>query len=71
MRKVSEYKNPNSIVKTWWVIKYAIELWIEWQNAKRFTKTVHPDWVNIVTYTRNPKVKEIYHKKILEAYRNR
>ena len=59
----------DKIRQIWYTAKYAIESFIEWQDAKDWAKEFHPAWVEIATRARTEDTRTIYRNKILRAYR--
>ena len=62
------YKQPSYLTQSWWVIKYAVESWFEWRDAKCWAKEFHPSWV-ILAENSSKHTREEYRSKILIAYR--
>ena len=63
------YRKTGYIEQIWYVIKYAVSSWLEWQDAKCWAKEYHPAWVEIVKRTKSEETRMIYRNKILKAYR--
>lgn len=63
------YRKIGFLEQIWYVIKYAVSSWLEWQDAKCWAKDVHPAWVEIVKRTKSEETRMIYRNKILKAYR--
>ena len=63
------YKKPSYILQTWWVIKYAVNSWLEWLDAKSWAKVYRPAWVQIATKAECEETRTIYRNKILCAYK--
>lgn len=63
------YKKPGYIRQAWWVVKYAIHEWLEWQDAKAWAKEYHPAWLAFATKANSEYVRNEYKRKILMAYR--
>lgn len=63
------YKKIGCLRQIWYVIKYAVSSWIEWQDAKCWAKDIHPGWVIMATKCRNEETRQYYKIKILAAYR--
>jgi hypothetical protein len=63
------YKKIGPIRRVWYSIKYAIQSWIEWQDAKDWANQYHPAWVEIAKRARHEETRKEYKRKILLAYR--
>ncbi len=63
------YKKISYPRQIWYVIKYAVHSWLEWQDAKHWAKGCHPGWVVIATKARHEETRREYKQKILRAYR--
>ena len=63
------YRKVSYLEQIWYVIKYAVTSWIEWQDAKCWAKDIRPAWVHLATKAKNKDVRAIYKDKILKAYR--
>lgn len=63
------YKQPGFLRQIWWVIKYAIQSWFEWQDAKHWAKEYHPAWVQFAKKSRHKETRAYYKNQILAAYR--
>ena len=53
----------------WYTIKYAVQSWFEWMDAKSWAKSIHPGWVELAEKAKSNDVRKIYRDKILKAYR--
>ena len=42
--------------------------WIEWLEAKEWSKEYHPGWVQIATKAKGKTTRQIYRDKIMKAY---
>lgn len=62
------YKEPSYMRQSWWVIKYAVKSWFEWQDAKYWAKETHPAWVYLATKCRNKETQQHYKLMIMNAY---
>lgn len=63
------YRKTGYIEQIWYVIKYAVSSWLEWQDAKFWAKEYHPGWVRIATKAKSKRTRQIYREKIIKAYR--
>lgn len=63
------YKKPGYIRQAWWVVKYAIHEWFEWQDAKAWAKVYRPAWLAFAKRANSECVRNEYKRKILMAYR--
>lgn len=63
------YKKIGYLRQIWYVIKYGVHGWFEWQDAKCWAKDIHPGWLFIATKAKSPDVRQRYKNKILAAYR--
>lgn len=62
------YKQPSRLLQSWWIIKYSIKSWFEWQNAKSWAKWFRPSWV-ILSTNSSEHIREEYRRKILKDYK--
>lgn len=69
MKNKKHYRIVRWIEQHWCFIKYAVMSWLEWQDAKRWAKDIHPAWLEIVKWTKSEEARMIYRNKILKAYR--
>ena len=53
----------------WWIAKYAVHAWLEWQDAKSWAKAIRPGWLQFAIKSNNTEVRKMYKRKILMAYR--
>lgn len=63
------YRKTGSIEQIWYVIKYAVRSWLEWNDAKCWANEYHPAWVQLANKAKNKDVRQIYRDKIMKAYR--
>lgn len=63
------YKKIGFLRQTWYVFKYLIHSWFEWEDAKAWAKQYHPAWLEIATRARHEETRKEYKRKILLAYR--
>ena len=63
------YRKVSSLAQICHVLKYKVESWLEWQDAKAWAKYYHPAWVEIVKRTKSEAARAYYKKMILDAYR--
>lgn len=63
------YRKTGYIEQIWYVIKYAVRSWFEWQDAKCWAKDIHPGWLHLATKAKSEETRKAYHNKILKAYR--
>ena len=63
------YRKTGYIEQIWYVIKYAVRSWFEWQDAKCWAKDIHPGWLYLATKAKSEETRMIYRNKILKAYR--
>ena len=62
------YKKISYVRQIWYVIKYAVRSWIEWQDAKAWAKEYHPGWLHLATKSKHMETRQIYRNKIMKAY---
>lgn len=62
------YKKPSYMCQTWWVIKYAVKSWIEWQDMKRWAKEYYPAWLEMAIKGNDAETRQHYKLKIMNAY---
>lgn len=63
------YRKIGYIEQIWYVIKFAVTSWLEWQDAKCWAEDFHPGWVQMATKCKNKSTRQYYKLKILAAYR--
>ena len=63
------YQITGPVVVLWQRLSGSVRAWMEWQDAKRWAKAIHPGWVQIATKARSEKTRMTYRNKILKAYR--
>jgi hypothetical protein len=56
------------ITNAFGVIKTNLRELSEWEEAKEWAKTMHPNWVRLATQTQRPEIRETYRQKILRGY---
>jgi hypothetical protein len=63
------YQKIGPVRQIWYVVKYKINAWVEWQDALYWAKEYHPAWVELVKKGKHEETRKAYRKKILAAYR--
>ena len=63
------YRRTGSVEQIWYLIKYRVKSWLEWQDAKCWVKDIHPAWVHLATKAECKETRMIYRDKILKTYR--
>ncbi len=63
------YQKIGPVRQIWYVIKYKIHAWMEWQNAQYWAEEYHPAWLELAHKARNKETRREYKEKILKAYR--
>lgn len=63
------YQKIGQIGQVWYVLKYMIHQWLEWQDAKCWAREYHPAWVELAAKAPHEETRKEYKRKILCAYR--
>lgn len=63
------YRKVGYLEQLWYVVKYAVSSFFEWQDAKHWAMEYHPAWVQLATKSKNEKTRKYYRFKILNEYR--
>lgn len=64
------YQKIGQIGQVWYVLKYMIHQWLEWQDAKYWARDFHPAWVVLATSRKvSDSTRKAYKERILSAYR--
>ena len=63
------YKKIGYIRQTWYVLKYAVQSWLEWQDIKCWAREYHPAWLEMAVKAKSEDVRQEYKLKLIEAYR--
>ena len=63
------YKKVWCAKQLWYIAKYKVKRWLEWQDAKAWAKMYHPAWLHIAENCQTEEVRQYYNAKILCGYR--
>jgi hypothetical protein len=63
------YRKVGYLEQVWYMIKYAVVSWAEWQDAKAWAKDCRPAWLWLATKAKNEETRQKYKNEILKLYR--
>lgn len=63
------YRKVSWFEQVCYVVKHAVEVKLEWLDAKAWANQYHPAWVDFYKRAPHKHVRELYRKMILDGYR--